>query len=88
VISPDTEERLRGLWNDQSFSFPGLRDPEARVIRAYGILNEASPPLPHPSTLVIDSEGVVRWLEVDEDYKVRPAADTVLEALAKIEGPG
>lgn len=88
VISPDTEERLQGLWKDQSFAFPGLRDPEAEVIREYGILNEANPPLPHPSTLVIDSEGVVRWLQVNEDYKVRPATETVLEALASLDGAG
>ena len=86
VISPDTEERLQGLWQDQGFAFPGLRDPEAEVIRRYGILNEANPPLPHPATLVIDEEGVVRWLEVDEDYRVRPATDTVLEALASLDG--
>lgn len=85
VISPDSEERLRGLWKDQSFSFPGLRDPEAEVIREYGILNQAAPPLPHPTTLVIDEEGLVRWLEVDEDYRVRPATDTVLKALASLD---
>jgi len=81
VISPDTEERLGALWESEGLTFPSLRDPEAEVIRSYGILNEGHPPLPHPATIVIDRDGIVRWLEVDEDYRVRPASSTVVEAL-------
>ena len=47
------------------------------------------PPLPHPATLVIDKDGKVAWLEVDEDYRVRPATETVLEALGSLgDGEG
>lgn len=81
MISPDKPERLRGLWEEAGLSFPSLLDPEAQVIRAYGLLNEDRPPLPHPATLVVDKNGTVAWLEVDENYRIRPATETVLGAL-------
>lgn len=86
VISPDDPERLRGLWEEKKLSFPGLLDPEAEVIRRYGLLNPDHPPLPHPATLVIGKDGRIVWLEVDENYRVRPATETVLEALAELAG--
>lgn len=85
VISPDTEERLGALWESEGLSFPSLRDPEGEVIRKYGIFNESQPPLPHPATIVIDREGVVQWLEIDVDYRVRPATATVVEALGELD---
>lgn len=84
VISPDKPERLRALWEDKKLTFPSLLDPEAEVIRAYGLLNEHRPPLPHPATMVIDKDGTITWLEVDENYRVRPATETVLEALEEL----
>lgn len=84
VVSPDEPERLRGLWEEEGLSFPGLVDADGEVIRRYGLLNEDNPPLPHPTTLVIDEEGLIRWMQVNEDYKVRPATSSVVEALGSL----
>ena len=64
-----------------SLTMPILIDPGSKVIRSYGILNEDHGEIPHPSAFVIDREGIIRFKRMDEDYKMRPAADDLLAAL-------
>jgi peroxiredoxin len=71
------------------WSFPLLVDG-APVVRRYGIVNPAQDQrpgregLPHPATFIIDKEGVIRFINVWEDYKKRTSAQTILEELDKI----
>jgi len=73
--------------------FRMLQDPDHAVVDRYGLFNaEGSTPerpLPHPTTLVIDREGVVRWKAVETDYRLRPTTDDILAAIrfARGEGP-
>lgn len=66
-----------------------LSDPGHRVIDRYGVFNEDSEgterPRPHPTTLVIDRNGVVRWRFTEVDYRVRPSNEQILEALEAVE---
>ena len=63
-----------------------LSDPGHRVIARYGLLNpEDDRGIPHPTTFVLDREGVVRWKFVETDYRVRPTNEMILEALAEID---
>jgi peroxiredoxin len=40
--------------------------------------------VPHPTTVIIDRQGVIRYLRVDIDYKVRPSVAELLEALDQL----
>ena len=40
---------------------------------------------PHPSVYVIDPKGMVRWKEIDMDYKKRPSNEQIHRELAKIK---
>jgi len=65
---------------------PFLLDPEAEVIREYGVYNEQDDrSLPHPTALVIDREGIVRYVRIDVTYRERPSVDELVEALASIQ---
>jgi len=65
--------------------FTFLSDPGHRVIDRYGLLNPDNPRgIPHPTTLVIDRAGVVRWKFTEIDYKIRPTNAQIMEALAKV----
>ena len=64
--------------------FVFLSDPGHRVIDRYGLLNPDGRGWPHPTTLVIDRRGVVRWKIVEVDYKVRPSNEQILEALGRL----
>ncbi len=68
--------------------FTLLTDVDHRVIDRYGIFNEMAPetqPIPHPTTLVIDKEGVIRWRMTEIDYRVRPTNKDILAALSVLD---
>lgn len=70
-------------------SFPLLVDG-GDVVRRYDILNpvlDKKPGfegIPHPATFIIDREGVIRFVNIWEDYKKRTSVQTILEELDKI----
>jgi peroxiredoxin len=75
--------------NGPAPAFPFLSDPGHRVIGRYGLLNPGNARgIPHPTTLVIDRQGVVRWKFIEIDYRIRPTNEMVLEALEAVRGGG
>ena len=61
-----------------------LSDPGHRVIDRYGIWNPSGKGWPHPTTLVIDRHGIVRWKFVEVDHRIRPKNEQILEALGRL----
>jgi peroxiredoxin len=64
------------------------RDPDSRAIDALG-LRRPNPEaieagVPHPTTLLLDERGVVRFVDVREDYHVWLDPEIVREAVAKL----
>jgi len=53
--------------------------------RRYGLVHERGGPhradVPVPTTIVLDRDGVVRWLAISDNFQVRPDAQQVLAAL-------
>ncbi len=88
VVSVDAERETRmtvtRLTQDGAGpDFRFLMDVEHAVIDRYGILNERGTRrgIPHPATYVIDKQGVVRWRDVQTDYRIRPSNEQVLAGL-------
>lgn len=85
MLSTSGTPALRKLVADEGLELTFLVDPEAEVIDRYGLRNPDHPPsygvAPHPAALVIDRDGVIRYKRVDVDYKVRPAAAELVEAV-------
>ena len=81
MIANEPAEKLVAFREKTGFSAPMLVDAEAQVIRRYGVVNEKKRTLPHPSVVIIDENGVVRWLHVDPDYKTRPSVEEIFAAL-------
>jgi alkyl hydroperoxide reductase subunit AhpC len=78
-----TREKLK---DNPGFNFPLLSDPDHRVIDRYGLLNDkVQRPIPHPTTLVIDRKGIVRWRFTEVDYRVRPSNEDILKQVSTIE---
>lgn len=66
-----------------------LSDPGAAVINRYGLFNQDDPrgrAIPHPTTYVIDRDGVVRWKMTEVNYRVRPENEDILAALEALGG--
>lgn len=85
VVAADEPEKLEALRQDRGLQFPVLVDPDCETIKRYGILNEQAGNIPHPTALVIDKAGVVRFVRVDVDYKVRPEPEELLAALRSLD---
>jgi len=90
-VAPDTRPDLDKMAQKVLAKAPGelqitlLSDADHAVIARYGLLNEQAAArgrhLPHPTTYVIDRQGLVRWKFTEVDYKIRPTNQMVLEAL-------
>ena len=48
-------------------------------------MNAKSPKVPHPTAVVVDGGGVVRYLRQDVDYKVRPSVGEILDAVKDVD---
>ena len=91
AISPDTlRESSRGKRRNQ-LGMQVLADPDLKVIDLYGLRHEKALGAPRdgspvrslaiPTTVLMDAEGVVRWIDQADDYRVRSDANRVLEAV-------
>ena len=75
---------LTKLKKGFELDFPVLHDPENGVVKQWAILNEKSGKIPHPTAVILDAEGVIRYLRVDTEYKVRPSPEELLGVLADL----
>ncbi|MBW2273646.1 MAG: redoxin domain-containing protein [Deltaproteobacteria bacterium] len=93
AISPDTlRESSRGKRRS-NLTMQVLADPELKVIDLYGLRHEHAMGGPRdgslirnlaiPTSVLIDADGVVRWIDQADDYRVRSDADRVLDAVRR-----
>ena len=73
------------MVDEMQLGYPVLVDPDLAVIRAYGVLNEVMPRVPHPTVVIVDRSGIVRFVHLDEDYRRRPPVEILLRALEGLE---
>jgi peroxiredoxin len=65
-----------------------LTDPDASVINRYGLFNQDDPrgrAIPHPTTYVIDMDGVIRWKMTEVNYRIRPENDDIVRELTALD---
>ena len=89
VDPPDVNQRhLQKL----GYTFPLLSDPNAKIIRRYDVLHPAAGPkgadIARPAEFLLDSNGIVRWVNLTDNIAVRARPDQVLEALSQLSAAG
>ena len=72
------------MRKEMDLTLVNLIDPESETIKQYGILNEEHGEIPHPAAYVIDQKGKIRFVQIDENYKMRPSNETLLGELRAI----
>jgi peroxiredoxin len=84
-ISVDPPEVNRRQSQRLGYTFPLLSDPDAKLIRRYDVLHPGAGPkgadIARPAEFLLDSNGVVRWVNLTDNIAVRARPDRVLEAL-------
>ena len=82
AISVDSPEESEDLRKKARLTFPILCDADATAIRAYDLLHPGGGPEGHdiarPGEFLVDSQGVVRWVNLTEDFRVRARAEQFL----------
>ncbi len=85
AISVDPPETNREHCRKQGYTFTFLSDPKAGVIRRYDLLHPKGGPggadIARPAEFLIDSSGVIRWVNLTESIIVRARPGQVLEAI-------
>jgi len=91
-ISVDPSEINRRQSQELRYTFPLLSDPKAEVIRRYDVLHPGAGPkgadIARPAEFLIDSNGIVRWVNLTENIAVRARPEQVLNAVDQIAPAG
>ena len=87
VDPPDVSQRQS---RKLGYTFPLVSDPNAKIIRRYDILHPGAGPkgadIARPAEFLLDSDGIVRWVNLTDNIAVRARPEQVLQAFSQI-GP-
>jgi peroxiredoxin len=91
-ISVDPPEINRRQSQKLGYTFSLLSDPKAQIIRRYDVLHPGAGPkgadITRPAEFLIDSNGIVRWVNLTENIAVRARPEQVLSAFEQIQSTG
>jgi peroxiredoxin len=89
AISVDPPAVTRAHCQKLGYTYTFLSDPTAEVIRRYDLLHTGGGPGGHdisrPAEFLIDSAGIVRWLNLTDDLRVRARPEQVLQVIDQME---
>ncbi len=84
AISVDGSEVNHDMLAKAGYTFTFLSDPNAEVIRRYDLLHAGAgasgQDISRPAEFLLDANGVVRWVNLTENYWVRARPEQILEA--------
>jgi len=82
AVSVDSPEESRDLQKKAGLTFEFLSDPNTEAIRRYDLLHakagQGGHDVARPGEFLIDSNGVVRWVNLTEDFRVRARSEQFL----------
>ncbi len=89
AISADPPEATRAHRQKLGFTYTFLSDPSADTIRRYDLLHKGAGmkgnDIARPAEFLIDSTGVIRWVNLTESVTVRARPDQVLKAFDELK---
>jgi peroxiredoxin len=84
AISVDSPELSRDLCKRAGYTFTFLSDPKAEAIRRYDLVHAgqgiSGEDIARPAEFLLDSSGIVRWVNLTENYWIRARSEQILEA--------
>jgi peroxiredoxin len=85
AISPDPNARSQELAERLKARYRFLTDADLAVTRRYGLVHarggNRGQDVPRPTTVVVDRQGIVRWLSLADSIQVRPDPAAVARAV-------
>ena len=88
AISVDSPAQSQKLCQSKGYSFPFLSDPQAEVIRRYGVLHphggEEGRDIARPAEFLVDASGKIRWENLTDDIRVRARPEAILAEINRL----
>ena len=88
AISVDSPAESRKLCQSRGYTFPLLSDPKADTIRLFGVLHAngagEGKDIARPAEFLVDAKGVIRWVNLTDDLRVRARPEAVLAAIDRL----
>jgi len=85
AISYDSEEILKFFADRHKIEYPLLGDPESKIIKAYGVLNEEATGMQkgfaRPGYFFIDTKGIIREKFFEARYRERLTGNSMVTKL-------
>jgi hypothetical protein len=85
AISYDSEAILKYFADRHKLTYPMLADPESKIIRAYGVLNEEATGMQkgfaRPGYFYIDTNGVIKEKFFEAKYRERVTGNSIIAKL-------
>ncbi len=94
ALTYDSAALLADFARRKGITYPLLADPESRVIRAFGILNDNFPKdhawfgVAFPGTYIVDETGTVKAKYFEDDHRDRYTAANILVKTSQAEPAG
>ena len=87
AISVDSSEESHKLCQSRGYTYPFLSDGSAEVIRKYGVLHQGAGEngrdIARPAEFFVDSAGLVRWVNLTDDIRIRARPEAALEVILR-----
>jgi peroxiredoxin len=89
TICSDTPAQIRRGRAKHNIDAVMLSDPDLEVTDQFNLRNEGSlspsgwGALPIPTTILVDADGIVRWIDQSRDYQLRSNPDRVRPVIEK-----
>ena len=84
VAGPDSIQKFQNYFTDHNLPFIGLPDPKHSVLKLYGQQVKIFKFGRMPAQLLIDTEGVVRFVHYGHDMTDIPKTSEMLELIDSI----
>ena len=85
AVSPDENAQSQRLADGLRVRYRFVADPDLAVTRRYGLIHRRGGPdgrdVPRPATVLLDRDGVVRWVALSANFQVRPDPRDVARAV-------
>jgi peroxiredoxin len=85
-------ETIKKIESDKKgkANFQLLSDANSKTIDAYGLRSEAfkgkqGDGIPKPTVVIINKKQKITWIQIEEDYKLRPKNETLRAELDKLK---
>jgi peroxiredoxin len=85
-ICVDSVEQNRAMVEKLLLPFPILADPDSRVIREYGVLNDQEADIAKPSLFLVRPDQSIAFTYIGQDFADRPTDEELFGAADSMRG--